>query len=263
MSALPESSKPNSLSPRLVHAIRIYESDEGLARLVVPSLAQGLRQEETVLVVATASHLATFMAGLKEVGLDPEARSREGQLSLLEARKTLDLILEGDSPSRAKFGQVIGEALTRASRWRPEARLLAYGEMVDILWQEGRLGAALQLEECWQELMKRRPFSLICGYRMSLFGPEGDLRAIEKVCSRHTELLSTSSGPRLKAAVDRAMESVLGSARASLLAPLIAADLTLRGLDRAEKTMCWVRRNLPALAEVFLVRVRQFYEAGK
>ena len=36
--------------------------------------------------------------------------------------------------------------------------------MVAVLWKEGNFVAALQLEELWNELQRRTPFSLFCAY---------------------------------------------------------------------------------------------------
>ena len=36
--------------------------------------------------------------------------------------------------------------------------------MVALLWDDGLVNAAVQLEAMWEELCRRHPFSLFCGY---------------------------------------------------------------------------------------------------
>jgi hypothetical protein len=41
-----------------------------------------------------------------------------------------------------------------------------HGEMVNVLWQKGRLDAAIALEDHWNELGRSHRFSLFCVYLM-------------------------------------------------------------------------------------------------
>jgi hypothetical protein len=46
-----------------------------------------------------------------------------------------------------------------------------YGEMVALLWADGQVAAALELEDLWNELGRRLPFSLFCGYPEQAVAP--------------------------------------------------------------------------------------------
>jgi len=245
-----------------IHPVKIYEDDEGLAKAVVEYVGEGIRRAEIVLVVATPPHAQAFAAGLGRMGIDARERTASGQLVVLDAQATLARFMSGESPNPVRFEEVITKVMDAASERRPGAPIRAYGEMVDLLWQEGRLEAALRLEGCWQELMEKRPFSLLCGYKVSVLDSPGCEEALEKICACHTSLIPAFDAQRLEAAVDRAIEAVLGEARARLLRPLIAADVTAAGLGRAEKAVLWVRRNLADDSGAILDRARRCYEKG-
>jgi hypothetical protein len=56
-------------------------------------------------------------------------------------------------------------ALRRVGRGR-ETTIRAYGEMVDLLWKDGRSAASIKLEMLWNRLAGTHDFSLLCGYAM-------------------------------------------------------------------------------------------------
>ena len=65
----------------------------------------------------------------------------------------------------------------------------AYGEMVALLWDDGLVNAAIQLEEMWNELGRRHSFSLFCGYPAGSVTRDGHLDAFAAVCRLHREVV--------------------------------------------------------------------------
>ena len=68
----------------------------------------------------------------------------------------------------------------------------AFGEMVALLWDEGLVSEAVQLEGMWDELGRRSPFSLFCGYRVD--SVTRDIGAFAEVCRLHGEIVGGRSG---------------------------------------------------------------------
>ena len=60
-----------------------------------------------------------------------------------------------------------------------------YGEMVDILAEQGRFDAAHELELLWNELAARKSLTLLCGYASVRFGDVRDAAALHRICA-HT-----------------------------------------------------------------------------
>jgi len=190
--AAPDGSAPRPLDG---HALYLYESDDALVGMVAGFLADGLQAGDAVVVIATDSHAAGFRARLTARGLDTEAAGAAGRLCFIDARAMLDLLLVDGEPDRARFDAHIGGTFARAAMVGAGVR--AYGEMVDILWREGRQSAAIRLEELWNQLATVRPFSLLCAYAIGGFHGDSGPEELRSVCSLHDG--SGAPEPRMQA----------------------------------------------------------------
>jgi hypothetical protein len=113
---------------------------------------------------------------------------------MLDAEETLERFMDGDMPDVARFLDVIGGALFRASRARPKRFLRAYGEMVDVLWRRGNRRAAIAVEGLWNELAREHAFSLLCAYAMTSFESGDDSFGFDAVSWAHTETFTQRAG---------------------------------------------------------------------
>jgi signal transduction histidine kinase len=68
-----------------------------------------------------------------------------------------------------------------------------FGEMVALLWAEGKAEAAIRLEQLWNGLAPVESFSLFCAYPMSCFEREEDAGLFLKVCNEHSAVIPTES----------------------------------------------------------------------
>ena len=170
------------------HAVQFYENDSSLFTTVAGFLSQGLVEEHPAIIIATAEHTAAILEHLSGRLIDV-AKARElGELVVLDAHQTLALFMVGDRPDPAKFelsvGRVIGDLLKGRSN---RTLIRAYGEMVDVLWKEGREEAAIHLELLWNGLAGRCGFALLCGYAMGNFFKQTE--RLEEVCRHHTHVI--------------------------------------------------------------------------
>lgn len=90
----------------------------------------------------------------------------------------------------AAFDRVIGAVIRRAAAGGRAVR--AFGEMVALLWDDGLVTEAVQLEALWEELGAGYPFSLFCAYRAD--SVTRDLGAFAEVCRLHLEIVGSRSG---------------------------------------------------------------------
>jgi hypothetical protein len=56
---------------------------------------------------------------------------------------------------------------------RSNQPLRIFGEMVAVLWNDGKHDAALSLEELWNDLREEHDFSLFCAYPLKCFEQAG------------------------------------------------------------------------------------------
>ncbi len=169
------------------HAVRFYENDESLCRIVTDFVGDGLAAGQPAVVIATAAHRESICRGLQALAFDVEGLRQRGELLVLDAEETLSTFMRQGSPDPVAFRKSVGSVLDSAIGGRVKATVRAYGEMVDWLWKTDAADAAIRLEMLWNELANTRAFSLLCGYSMGNFYKHG---AYERICGQHSHVVS-------------------------------------------------------------------------
>ena len=180
------------------HVVQFYGHDGELAERVSDYLRGALDGGGVAIVIATPEHRSEFEARLAQAGADLAAAQADGRYLALDARATLREILAGDvqeSPvlDGGAFDRVVGSLIRQAAA--PGRPVLAYGELVALLWDDGLVSAAVQLETLWVELSRTQPFSLFCGYRAD--SVTRDIDAFAEVCRLHQAVVGP--GPEMPA----------------------------------------------------------------
>ncbi|HEU4632301.1 MAG TPA: ATP-binding protein [Gemmatimonadaceae bacterium] len=173
------------------HRVQFYESDGFLASVVADYLATGLAAGQPSLAIVGRARWEEVSRRLATHAVDAAGALQGGLLTWLDARETLASLMAGARPDRDRFHLVIGEALERSRGARPVAEVRAYGEMVDLLCEDGNTDAALRLEELWNELAARHGFSLLCAYDLSHFAGAADDARFHEICRQHAHVVPT------------------------------------------------------------------------
>jgi hypothetical protein len=180
------------------HAVRFYEDERSLCRIVTDFIGDGLAAHQPAVVIATPAHREEIDRGLNALALDVRRLRENGELLVLDAEETLSTFMKDGVPDPVAFRAVVGGVFDGATAGRPNATVRAYGEMVDWLWKHGKADSAIRLEMLWNQLADTRAFSLLCGYSMGNFYKQG---AYEDICSQHTHVVSSAGQPlRVKVA---------------------------------------------------------------
>ena len=175
------------------HIVHFYENDDVLAATVADFLAEGLVSNQPLVVIATPPHREVLLARLRSKGFDLEYLRRAGRFVLLDARETLAQIMDGGAPDSRKFNTHVASIIERTRRDNGHATIRAFGEMVDLLWQQGNTMGAIRLEELWNELGARLAISLLCAYGVGPSYVAIDDRAIEEIRRQHTHVVRGDS----------------------------------------------------------------------
>jgi hypothetical protein len=129
------------------HAVKFYENDASLFATVAGFLSEGLIDGHPGLVIATAPHRQGILDDLAKRLIDVDRAIDRRELILLDAHHTLGLFMKGDVPDPDRFQEHVAEVLRKLIAGHARRSVVrAYGEMVDVLWQQGRHDAAIQLE---------------------------------------------------------------------------------------------------------------------
>jgi len=122
-------------------------------------------------------------------GVDVAALLSQGLYVPLDAAETLSKFMVDGWPSELRFNTVIEDLIERVAA-RGQRRLVrVVGEMVALLWNEGNARGAVRLEDFWNNLAKKIPFTLLCAYPLKTFSREtcGELLGL---CAEHSELVA-------------------------------------------------------------------------
>lgn len=207
------------------HDVQFYESDDFLAERVGAFIGAGLGAGDGAIVIATKEHRKQIERRLDAEGARPSAARLERRYVALDADETLARFMVDGSPDPKRFARVIGR-LIRATAQRAgqtPRHVWVFGEMVALLWQEGNPGAAIRLEELWNELQDAHdPFSLCCAYPMRAFAGEEQRNAFIAICERHGRAIPAESYATLATPAERERAITLLQQRASSLEAEIA-----------------------------------------
>ena len=173
------------------HIVNFYDDDDDLVRDLGSYTGAGLLAGERMVVIATAAHRDALAAHLKMRDLDVAGLRAGGLYLAFDARETLDLFMVDGSPDPLRFEAVLDPIMHAAVHDGVAVR--AFGEMVAILWDEGNVTAAIDLECLWNNLGQRFTFTLYCAYSAAALASTSDLDAAGLVCANHSELIAPRS----------------------------------------------------------------------
>ena len=169
------------------HAVRFYEDDKSLCRIVGDFVGDGLVAGQAAVIIATPAHREEIARCLHGLSFDVSRLRESGTLVMLDAEQTLATFMRNGFPDPNLFQTSIGGVLDSVVAGRPNVQVRAYGEMVDWLWKHEAADAAIRLEMLWNQLAQTRVFSLLCGYSMGNFYKQG---SYEHICAQHTHVIS-------------------------------------------------------------------------
>jgi len=247
------------------HFVQFYKADEPLLnRNVGRFLWDGLLRGSGLLVIATPERRESLSNHLGRLGADVGGILGRRQLSMLDARETLDCFMANGVPDRERFRATITTALDQLC-CRTDDGICAYGEMVGVLWEAGQHDAAILLEEYWNELLHGSGITLFCGYPIDVFGKEFRSERLQQIRCAHTHLVSGGADDSLHTAVNHAIDELLGEEAPQLRALMSAGQpATETGqAASAEGSILWLWENVPEAAEGILACARQRYQAAQ
>lgn len=169
------------------HVVHLYGRNHGyLIRGIVAYAAEGLRRQESVLIVATQVHIEAVRRQLEDEDVDATGAMAHGSLRFVDAEVMLRKLVGNFGPQWEMFRDIVGGLLGDMQASRPGRHIRVFGEMVGLLWTSGRGAEAEQLEACWNRLRETERFSLFCAYPVDLFEDLPEPSALEGLFGSHS-----------------------------------------------------------------------------
>jgi len=167
------------------HFVHFYENDGRLIDSLEEFILSGLVARDACIVIATEPHRIELRHRLEKAGINIAAEIFHKRFIDLDARATLDRFLVEGWPDSEAFEAVVREVITAARAGGRPVR--AFGEMVALLWDEGREEAAVRLEAMWNNLIPTEDLSLFCAYPSTV--QMGSSQLIQEVVAAHSSVI--------------------------------------------------------------------------
>ena len=241
------------------HFAQLHRDPQALTDAVTLYLQTGLRRGNPVVVIASRTHTDLFLTRLREDDLDPGAFLKSGQLELHDAELTLRKFMCNDLPDWEDFRRAMASIFERVRAFgRGTTR--AYCGVVNLLWHEGKQEAAIRVEEYWNEFARLYPFSLFCSYMLDVHHDHTYNGPLEEIGRTHSDVIGTAEDERFRVALDAASRDVFGVPLSQMVGFSGQSHEGERRFPSGQRTMLWVKRNLPSASTAVLERARQYFE---
>jgi PAS domain S-box-containing protein len=186
------------------HSVQFYKDDSVLLEDLNGFIGTALMAGNSAIVVATRVHREGLSRLLSTQGIDVNLAAKQGRYIALDAYETLSKFMVNDVPDETLFKKLIGNVLSLAtSAAQNEAAPAVFGEMVALLWQDGKTEAAIRLEQLWNDLAKTHQFHLRCAYPMSNFNRAELSEPFLRVCEAHSLVVPSEGHSVLKSDQER------------------------------------------------------------
>jgi PAS domain S-box-containing protein len=169
------------------HTTQFYSEDTFLIEAVARFIGGPISAGDAAVIIATKTHQRELEQHLHQMGVNLDVAVEQGRCLFLDAAEALSQFMLNEMPQRDRFVELIGGIVdrVRAAAGGQDRRVVAFGEMVALLWAEGNVAAAIELERLWNELAWTHRFHLRCAYPIKAFDKPEHAGDFLKICSEH------------------------------------------------------------------------------
>jgi hypothetical protein len=173
------------------HAVQLFDNVESLAENVLAFASEGWSTNCSVLLVLSEDSRRALGLALRR--RDADEAAADGRLIIKDAAFAVSSFVSRGAIEPLRFERTVGALVAElANRGRP---LRIYGEMVDLMAAQGDYRGALQLENLWNDLSRRIPFTLLCGYSSNSFGDPRVALDLHRICRAHSHVRRSDRDP--------------------------------------------------------------------
>lgn len=174
------------------HVLKRGEDDafiENLGDFVGAALGAG----GACIVISKSEHDQKLLDRLRNNSIDVGRILSEGRYIHLDAREALDRFMVQGRPDRQRFWMNMEPVVDRAkaSLKAGAETVSAYGEMVALLWEEGKHEGAIELEHLWNELIHKHQLQLRLAYPVGSFAQQSYSEMLNNICTAQSSSAPT------------------------------------------------------------------------
>jgi len=195
---------------RSPHAVQFYSGDVFLLDSLARFVGTAFEAAESVCVLATQAHRDGLAERLKALGIDTDRSVKKGQYVTVDAFQALAQLTVDGKPAKTRFDEFVRKVvlpLKAAAESKPQ-RVAVCGEIVAMLWADGKAEAAIELEHFWNELAAQGCYCLRCFYPIASFSDPEQNELFMKLCTEHASVIPRESRLGHAAARVKQLESL-------------------------------------------------------
>jgi CheY-like chemotaxis protein len=170
------------------HAVAFYDDEARLlddfARYAEPIVKAG----NVFLVLSIASRREKLERSLRSRGVDVDGLTNEGQIRWLVVEEALSSIMVDDWPDEMRFSKlmapIVADATARSTA--RGTRIAAWGECAPTLWRQGKVEAAVRVEQLWDQMARRHQIETFCSYTTNEVPYDEDNGIHQQICLAHS-----------------------------------------------------------------------------
>jgi len=184
------------------HLVHFYTDDAGLVGEWADFIGAALASGSSVVLIATQDHIDGILAQLRGCGVDVPLAIAEGRFLVNNAADALAQFFKAGSLNARRFYLLVEGLLSQAAAAsrESEGRVVAFGEMVALLWAQGEEEAAIELERLWNRVGRSRSFTSRCAYPIEHFRGGDHGSEFLQICAEHSLVISDEAIQPFKAA---------------------------------------------------------------
>ena len=245
------------------HIVQLYQDQQFLNRAVCRFAAGAIANGEGVILVPTAAHWEAFSPRLEAEGVDVKAAQSRGQLTVVDADELLPRCMRGAMPDAPVFLGLAADVIANARGQERYPKVRWWGEMVNVLWEQGNVAASMSLEDQFDRLAKHHEIAIFCSFVMDNFNSEVQSRLLPRLGQNHSHLIPVEDYARLERAVSDALRQTVGANDARVLEQELLSNYSQPfRMPRSQALLLALREGLPEVAESVLTRSRKLYHGS-
>lgn len=173
------------------HEVGFYLDDESFLDDLTGFVGTAIRAGNVAVVVATEYHRVKLLPRLQLHGLDLVAAIEQQRYLALDAAAMLSMVMVNGRLDRERFLYVAGDLIgaVRKAAKREQPRVAICGEYDPPLWAVAP-EAAIQVEQLWNEIIKKYEVDVFCAYSLGRVQHRIDDDLFQRICEEHTAVHS-------------------------------------------------------------------------
>ena len=199
------------------HIVQLYQDQAFLNRAVCRFAAGAIANGEGVILVPTAAHWEAFRPRLEAEGVDVKCAQNRGQLTVVDADELLPRFMRDAMPDAPVFLGLAADVINKARDGERYPKVRWWGEMVNILWEQGNVAASMGLEDQFHHLANHHEIAIFCSFVMDNFNSEVHSRMLPRLGTNHSHLIPVEDYARLERVVTEALRDTVGANDAHVL----------------------------------------------